>query len=988
MDWKRLSGAICAAMAMCACTTPQLPTSPSNDDPEPARVEFRSVNLVDKDATPLQGADVATAAWEYVQQRKALLGLGVRDDLVVRATSVGAGGLEHVRMTHQIDGVPVWGGDIVVHISDGTFKSVVGHVASGLRDFDVTPTLDPAQAAAIAKAHYSAGGKVSGATMQFSRESTTLRVYAPRGSQFALVWHVQFFTELQNGINPGLWNYFVDARTGEILGMFNGIHTLSQASGPGGNAKVSRQWVNELDVEPSGGMYKMDTARLRTTNMNNSTSGNGTIVTGPLDNIGDAPINDAHGFAEATVNMMNDWMGHNSIDDNGYIIRSRVHYGNNYENAFWDGSQMTYGDGANTFYPLSGDVDVVAHEINHGFTSFHSNLTYSGQSGGINESFSDVAGTVTEFYVEGNSADWDLGTDIFKSNGALRYMCNPPADGISIDNAADYYSGLDVHYSSGVFNKAFCLASKRIASGSPTGNATATSVHRAGQAWYEANANYWTASTSFTQGCQGVIDAANAMGFSASEITYLQDSFADVGVYCGSSTPPPPTCDQTFTAASGTFTSPNYPNNYPNNYSKTWCIDTGSMATLTFNDFNTEAGYDFVTIRDANAAVVSTTAGTTAPADVTSMKIYVTFASDQSVTRPGFQASWSSGGGGNNAPTVSITAPMDGSTVSGMVSVTASASDSDGSVAKVTFTLPDGSTVDDVTAPYSTSWDSSTVPNGTGYTISAVATDDMGATSSTDSVMVDVDNGGGGGNCIDGTFTATDTPINIPDNNSQGITSTIDVSGPGDVGTLQVSVDITHTWRGDLIVRLVSPSGTTHTLANRSGGSADDLHINTTVSTFNGETAAGTWQLRVSDRARYDIGTLDAWSLTIVGDCGGGGGGGAWSASSNPNLPTADNTTVCDTVTVADDGNAADVLLDISGQHDWRSILRGTLEHNGVTQEAFPTGTFPSNAGAFGFTDRAISGFSGSAAGDWTFCLTDTDGYGDSGVLESWSVHN
>ncbi len=111
---------------------------------------------------------------------------------------------------------------------------------------------------------------------------------------------------------------------------------------------------DELDVEDSGtpGVYMMDTARLRTTNMNNGTSGEGTIVTGPLDPIGDAPINDAHGYTEVALEMFTQ-MGHpNSIDDAGFKLVSRVHYDSGYDNAFWDGTQMTYGDGAVSFYPL------------------------------------------------------------------------------------------------------------------------------------------------------------------------------------------------------------------------------------------------------------------------------------------------------------------------------------------------------------------------------------------------------------------------------------------------------------------------------------------------------------------------------------------------------------------------------------------------------------------------------------------------------------
>ena len=112
-------------------------------------------------------------------------------------------------------------------------------------------------------------------------------------------------------------------------------------------------------------------------------------------------------------------------------LRMRVHYSNNYENAFWDGSQMTFGDGASTFYPLVS-LDVSSHEVSHGFTEQNSGLRYAGQSGGINEAFSDMAGEAAEYFMKGSN-DWLVGADIFKqAEGSLRYMEDPTRDGRSI----------------------------------------------------------------------------------------------------------------------------------------------------------------------------------------------------------------------------------------------------------------------------------------------------------------------------------------------------------------------------------------------------------------------------------------------------------------------------------------------------------------------------------------------------------------------------
>ena len=196
---------------------------------------------------------------------------------------------------------------------------------------------------------------------------------------------------------------------------------------------------------------------------------------------------------------------------------------------------MNYGDGdaaGGNFFEFTGALDVIAHEIDHGFTQFHSNLTYSAQSGGMNESFSDIAGTTAKFYYDAKTADFNLGGDIFqKANTYIRYMCKPSMDGMSIDTATAYKSGLDVHYSSGVMNRAFCRSAKRLSGADPdTGTATVDGVKKASQAFYEANASHWTSSATWVPGCQGVVDAATALKFSPGDISGLGDSWKDVGV--------------------------------------------------------------------------------------------------------------------------------------------------------------------------------------------------------------------------------------------------------------------------------------------------------------------------------------------------------------------------------------------------------------------------------------------------------------------------
>src|SRR5439155_19068831 len=113
-----------------------------------------------------------------------------------------------------------------------------------------------------------------------------------------------------------------------------------------------------------------------------------------------------------------------------------------------------------------------------------------------------------------------------------------------------------------------------------------------------------------------------------------------------------------------------------------------------------------------------------------------------------------------------------------------------------------------------------------------------------------------------------------------------------------------------------------YSVSNRAGGSADNIVLTgSAVTAFNGQAAAGNWILKVKDLASQDVGTLDSWSLEIGGDCQVPTG---WSASGSPNMATVDNGSACTSLTVSMDGNAADAKIDVSGTHDYRSILRCT----------------------------------------------------------------
>ena len=186
---------------------------------------------------------------------------------------------------------------------------------------------------------------------------------------------------------------------------------------------------------------------------------------------------------------------------------------------------MVFGDGKDLFYPLTS-IGVVAHEVSHGFTQQHSNLVNEGQSGGMNEAFSDMASQAAEVYVYGPGKNtWKIGAEIFKKgNGALRYMDVPstdchgdmPGDFCSIDDATQYYSGLDVHYSSGVYNRFFYLLS----------TTAGWDVKSAFNVMVQANF-YWTSTTNFNSGACGVLQAATDLKM---DVTAVKTAFDEVKV--------------------------------------------------------------------------------------------------------------------------------------------------------------------------------------------------------------------------------------------------------------------------------------------------------------------------------------------------------------------------------------------------------------------------------------------------------------------------
>ncbi|TMM57341.1 M4 family metallopeptidase [Maribacter algarum] len=186
----------------------------------------------------------------------------------------------------------------------------------------------------------------------------------------------------------------------------------------------------------------------------------------------DESVNKAYVTSGFVRDYFKNTFGLNSIDDNGLDIISNVHYGKDYNNAFWDGDEMTYGDGdGKEFKDFASAIDVVAHELAHGITQFLANLEYQSQSGALNEHFSDVFGTIIKqkyLNQDISEADWLIGDTVVTEEFpgvAIRSM-KAPGTANDFDSQPDhmdnYYSGnadnQGVHINSGIPNKAFYLS--------------------------------------------------------------------------------------------------------------------------------------------------------------------------------------------------------------------------------------------------------------------------------------------------------------------------------------------------------------------------------------------------------------------------------------------------------------------------------------------------------------------------------------------------
>ncbi len=450
-----------------------------------------------------------------------------------------ADGTTHVRMERAFAGLPVLGGDFVVHRgADGSWLGASATFTETLDGLGLTPLVSPVAALADAAVG-------SATSLSTSLGAPALVIDARHGAP-ALAWDVETRGVQPDGTPSHLHSY-VDAITGKVR--FRD-ETVENVAGHGQSLYVGKvklqtaaQGTSFLLKDLSrGGGYTLDAGNAA-----------GDCVPGLLSACpADAPpaqfLNMTNRWGDGTLRnretvavdaqygSSTTWDYYKNVHrragiaGDGVGVLSRVHYGKDYANAFWseECACMTYGDGDGTTMGPLVSLDIIGHEISHGVSSRTAKLRGEGESGSLNEANSDIFGTMIEFYAKNSKdvGDYLIGeTSFLKNQGkkspveAIRYMDKPSKDGLSPDCWSDQVARLDVHLGNAIANHFFYLLAEGsgaktingIQYNSPTCNNTVIKGlgrEAAAKIWYRALTHYFTSGTDYSDARAGVLSAA------------------------------------------------------------------------------------------------------------------------------------------------------------------------------------------------------------------------------------------------------------------------------------------------------------------------------------------------------------------------------------------------------------------------------------------------------------------------------------------------
>jgi thermolysin len=489
------------------------------------------------------GVSPEKATLAFVGQYKDLF--KIRDaaaELAVAKSEVDHLAMTHVRFQQITHGIPVVGAELAAHYDgEGRVTSIDANYIAGIEGLDLEPKLTAQAGKELALADVVARTK-DVEESQLHPSDGKLVVFALGNHPATLAY--EYTVRAVYGSEPAIWVTTVDAKTGAIIDRYNNLQTVeATANGVLGNAQ-------KFQVTAAGTGYQMlDTSRgvqIRTYNA-------GGLEIGPAEGAkivsstslaswdtgtGAGAAVDAHTYAAVVFDYYKTVHARNAIDGAGGPMLSTAHFGQAYDNAFWDGTGMAYGDGGPLYRPLSAGLDVVAHEFTHGITEKTSNLRYQGQSGALNEAVSDIFGVFIEHAAKPDEVkNWTMGESIIRAGGTLRDFKNPgagqqPANMSTYVNTQQDEGG--VHINSGIINNAaFLMTVGGVNPVSKIEVKLGIGWEKSEKLWYRANTKYFLSTTNFAQAAQGVMQAAKDIGLTANEQNVVDCAWKATGIVQG-----------------------------------------------------------------------------------------------------------------------------------------------------------------------------------------------------------------------------------------------------------------------------------------------------------------------------------------------------------------------------------------------------------------------------------------------------------------------
>jgi Zn-dependent metalloprotease len=493
-------------------------SSAASADSTPAGLFSRPAN-VDGVMPAITNVDAATRNRAVSQALRAMSSTNAfrtlgsdQNAYTARTVAVDPDGVKHVRFDRTYEGMPVYGGQVVVEVApNGSKMDVSAHLA-GAVSLHTKATVS--KNAAMRQARRALRGQVTAvSTPKLVVDATTGR---PTLAYETIVYGQH------TDQTPSKLHVISDARTGRVLSTNDEIEAVT------GQGDGIYDGQVQLDVTQSGnGFTLQDPAHGNgtTTDLQNATNGGGQLVTSQSQTFGNGQASDrnsaaadAHFGAAATFDFYKQVMGRNGIFGDGRGVPSRVHYGNNFENAFWDGQEMSYGDGQGNAKPLT-ELDVAGHEMSHGVSGALTGWGENGETGGLNEGTSDIFGMMVEFHANlaSDPANYTIGKKLnFNGDGKpLRYMFDPHLDGQTPDCYTSTIGQLDPHFSLGPLSHWYFLlaegSGKTQFGTSPTcDNSTLTGIGRdkAAKIWFQALAAHANANENYADARTDSLKAA------------------------------------------------------------------------------------------------------------------------------------------------------------------------------------------------------------------------------------------------------------------------------------------------------------------------------------------------------------------------------------------------------------------------------------------------------------------------------------------------